>query len=217
MSKEVAVPETASVPALAYRAPALDITAEDVALPRIYLGQFMSQAVKDGLAKAGSIYAATGPDDPDPNVLSDGKEPVRLHILGLTKGKSYSEPGGELELYDYNDPNAPAEAWTTYNYSVALPTVDPEMPHKWLLTKTGRNTAKQINTVLKKNEARGPAWTNAFDLTAVKRENNKGEFFVARVSVVEPDPEHVKVAEALGIMISGNSADYGSTGEEPAI
>lgn len=215
MSKEVAVKETASVPALV-TTPALDITAEDVALPRIYLGQFMSQAVKDGLVKAGSIYTATGADDPDPNVLSDGKEPVRIHIVALHKGKSYSD-GGELMLFDYNDPNAPADAWTTYNYTCVLPEVDPEMPFKWLLTRTGQNTAKQINTVLKKNERFGPPWTNAFDLTTVKRENQKGEFFVARVTVASADSDHVQLAENLAVMISGQSAEYGSTGDEPSI
>jgi len=222
MANEVAVKAASAVPALRPTPAALDITSEDVALPRIYIGQYMSQAVKDGLVKAGSIFAATGPDDPDPNVLSTATkegatDPVRIHIVGLHKGKSYSEQGGELELYSYNDPKAPEGAWTTYNYSVVLPTVDTEMPFKWLLTRTGQNTAKQINTVLKKNEARGPAWINAFDLTTQKRENAKGEFFVARVAVVEPDPEHIKIAEELGYAIAGQSASYGATGDEPSI
>lgn len=208
----------AQVPALV-RTPALEITAEDVALPRIYLGQYMTEAVKNQLVKPGCIFAASGPDDPDPLVLwkPEDKEGVLFHVLALKKGKSFSD-GGELQLYDYNDPSAPAEAWITYNYTLALPSVDEEVPYKLLLTRTGRNTAKQINTVLKKNEGRGPAWATAFRLTAVQRENAKGEFFVPRVAVVnEPDKQSVEAAERLAIMIAGARADFDSTREEPEI
>lgn len=214
-SKAVAVNEPAPVPALA-PTPAIELTAEDIALPRIYLGQYMSKAVKDQLVKPGSIYAATGADDPDPHVLSTGADPVRVHILALHKGKSYSD-GGELQLFDYNDPSAPPDAWTTYNYTCYLPEGEDGMPYKWLLTRTGRNTARQINTVIKKNEAAGPPWINAFDLTTQKRENAKGEYYVARVSVVAAEDDHVKAAEELAAMIAGSSADYGSTGDEPSI
>lgn len=209
----------AQVPDLV-RTPALEITAEDVALPRIYLGQYMTEAVKHKLVDFGDVFTASGPDDPDPQVLwklNSKDEGVLFHVLALKKGKSFSD-GGELQLYDYDDPSAPAEAWITYNYTVALPEVDEEVPYKLLLTRTGRNTAKQINTVLKKNEGRGPAWATGFRLTAVQRENAKGEFVVPRIAVVnEPPIEAVKSAETLALMIAGSTAEYHSTGEEPAI
>lgn len=207
----------ASVPDL-YRPPAIEISAEDVVLPRIYLGQFMTEAVKNQLVKPGCVFTASGPDDPDPNVLhtlgsDDG--PIVL-VLAMKRGKSFSD-GGELQLYDYDDPTAPAEAWITYNYTVCIPDVDEEVPFKWLLTRTGRPAAQQINTVLKKNEGRGPAWHNAFKVTTVQRENTKGEYFVPRVATVEPTAKQVEVSEALAIMISGHSADVQARGEEPAI
>lgn len=220
-SKEVSEVKS-SVPAMVHR-PALEIDGGDVALPRLYIGQFTSDAVKQGLVKAGSIYAAQGQDDPDPVVLSVGNPKtgvardagVTVHILGMRKGKSYSD-GGELELFDFNDPNAPAEAWVTYNYTVCLPDFDKDVPYKWLLTKSGARTAKAINMVLMKNAHR-PAHELAFNFWTDHRENAKGEWFVAQAAHVDAVPENVSVADSMSQMVSGHSAEYASTTSEPDI
>lgn len=221
MATEVQKAESA-LPALV-TTPALEITAEDIALPRIYIGQFMSDAVKEGYVKAGSIYSATGSDDPDPQVLAaadkngvDRDNGVIVHVLALRKGKSFSD-GGELQLYDYDDPSAPKEAWITYNYTVCLPEHDEDVPYKWLLTRTGKQAAQKINTVLKKNEGAGPAYANAFKFNTARRENAKGEFYVAQITPVPADPKHVEIAERLAVLVSGQSSDFGSNNEEPNI
>lgn len=209
---EIAVQESA-VPALV-TTPALEIEAEDVELPRLYIGQYSSEAVKRQNATAGDLFVANGADDEEPNIL---EPPVRFHVLAMRKGKSLSIDG-DLETWAFNDPDAPADAWTTYNYVVYLPEVDTDdLPVKWLLTRTGRPAAKQINLALKKNEGRGPAWVNAFEVTTADRKNQKGEYFVARVRPVDAEEDHVKAAEALAVQISGQQADVQATGEEPAI
>jgi hypothetical protein len=216
MSTEVEKKES-SVPALA-QTPAFDIGTEDVALPRLYLGQYMSDHVKEDRVPKGCVFTATGPEDDDPQTLWTGEkdEPVRVHVLSLERGKSASVDG-ELEMYAFDDPDAPAEAWTTYNYVVCLPDVDETLPFKWLLTRTGQQAAKNINLVVMRNEKDHPAYANAFDLTAKKRSNAKGEFFVPRVKPVEADPEHVKIAAEMATMLSGVSAEVKATGEAPAI
>lgn len=206
------------VPALA-STPALEITSDDIALNRVYLGQFMSGAVKEQLVKPGCIFTASSQDDPDPQVLwSPGDERgVQFHVLGLRKGKSISE-GGELQLFDYDDPNAPEDAWVTYNYTICLPDVDDVLPFKLLLTRTGRAAALQINTVLKKNSISGPPWESAFELTAAPRENQKGKWFVARVKPVTPTKQQVEIAAALGEIAAAQPAPAPTTrGDEPAI
>lgn len=215
MSKEVAEKKDA-VPALA-PTPAFDIGTEDVALPRVYLGQYMSDHVKEDRVPKGSVFTATGPEDDDPQVLWTGENdaPVRVHVLSLERGKSASIDG-ELEMYAYDDPDAPAEAWTTYNYVVCLPEVDESLPFKWLLTRTGQQAAKNINLIIMKNEKTKPPYANAFDLTAKKRSNAKGEFFVPRVKPAEADDAHVKIAAEMATMLSGQSAEVKATGEEPA-
>lgn len=218
-SEAVARVETPQVPDLV-RTPALTITAEDVALPRIYLGQFMSKAVQRQEVKAGQIFAATGQDDPDPQVLwSPGdSEGVLFHVLGLRKGKSLSD-GGELVLFDFDDPAAPPEASVTYNYTVACPETDDGevVPYKLLLTRTGTPAARNINTVLKKTQNTGPCWERAFRLTAAERENAKGKFFVARAGEVEATPDNIKVAESLALLMSAVSIEHAATGKQPAI
>lgn len=217
-SKAVARAETPNLPDLV-RTPALDIGHEDVALPKIKLAQFMTEQVKEQLVKPGCIFSATSKDDSDPIVLWDKSkgEGVLFHVLHLRKGKSVSE-GGELQLYDYNDPDAPPEAWVTYNYSVALPEFDTDVPYSLLLTRTGAPAAKQLNTILKRNEVKGPAHLLAFRLTAVERENAKGKFYVPRITQVEPTAEGVAVANNLATVMSGSALEATATGgSEPAI
>lgn len=227
MATGKAVAETApsAVPALAHR-PALMIESEDVALPRLYTGQFTSQAVKDQLVKPGCLYAATGPDDPDPTVYAESKgkdgvpqdDGVEVYILGMTKGWSYAEKGEELESWRYDDPSRHPDAWVTYQYTVAIPAFDIQVPHKWLLTKSNKPTAKQINTVLVKNAETGPPWATPFKVFTRYRSNTQGEWYVVQAVPCEPTPEYSAVAEQLAVMVGGaNQADLRSTGEEPAI
>lgn len=222
-SKAVATRDEAQVPDL-IRTPALTITADDIALPRIYIGQYMTGAVQEGLVKAGQIFTANGKDDPDPNVLwskdedPDSENPVRFYVLHLRKGKSWSAgPGEELELFDFDDPNAPSDAWVTYNYTVCVPSVDADVPFKLLLTRTGKNAALQINTVLKKNSAAGPAWVNCFGLTAVLRENTKGKFYVPRISIRDASQDEVAIADRIGLDMSASTMDAPATGSQPQI
>lgn len=210
---DVATVEASAVPALA-ETPATTITADDISLPAIKLGQHMSNHVQEGTVPAGSIFASTGQDDPDPVVLWEqgDKEPLTFHVLALRKGKSVSHDG-ELELYAYDDPNAPADAWVTYNYVVALPSGDQEMPYKLLLTKTGKPAAQSINTVVAKNPTK-PSYELAFTLDCVPRENKKGKYFVPRARFVEATDEGLALAEKLAAIIPSEPAPAPA---EPAV
>lgn len=206
------------------RTPALEIDAEDIALPKLKLGQYGADAVKGQLVKPGSLFTQTGNDDPEPIVLlapegkakdTQGMQGVVFHVLGVRKGKSFSEPGGDLEVYAFNDANAPEAAWTTFTYSIAIPSEDTEVPYTFFLTKTGKPAAKQINTALVKSGR--PPWHTAFGVTTKYRSNAKGEWFVPVITTVEATDENIAVAERLAVMISGQQAEYQATGEEPAI
>jgi hypothetical protein len=222
-STQVAKTTKAAVPALVQpQGPALEITAEDVALPRMYVGQYSSKAVKNKHipVNAGDIFVAAGPEDPEPMILweegSDAPGPV-IYVLGLKKGLSYSEPGSELEMWDYGDPAAHADAWITYQYMVAIPSIEPDMPFKWLLTKTGRPSAQKMNTTLKKNEGRGAAWDNAFEIKTAFRSNPKGDYYVPMVTAVPAVEEHVAIAGELAMQMAGTTADFGAPVDEPSI
>lgn len=223
MATAVAKRETASVPALV-QTPALAITADDIALPRLSLGQFMSGAVQEKLVELGDIYSSTGKDDPDPQVLWAYNEDrakqalgVLIYVVGLRKNKSFSD-GGELQIFDFDDPSAPPEAWTAYNYTLACPELDEDVPFKLTLTKTGRPAAQKINTVLAKQSIVGPSYINAFRLTSAVRSNAKGKFAVAQVAQVESDPDQIKVAEKLFLLTGSTASQHAaSTGDQPAI
>lgn len=223
-SKEVAAREAPSVPALA-PTPATTIDAGDIAIPRLYVANYMSEAFKHKLVEFGDVFKALGPDDTEPETLwSLGSDDpgVLIHVLHLRKAKSWSESNGApLQLYDFDDPSAPADAWTTYTYTLFLPEVDPDMPARMLLTKSGKPTAQKINTVLMRNAAAGPSWATAFRLTSVKRQNQKGEFAIAQVALAQADPKHVQQASELHELIAPGLERPQSTtthsGEEPGI
>lgn len=216
-STEVTQREGAQVPALA-QTPATEITADDVALPKLKIGQFMSNAVQENLVPAGSLFTSLDQDDPDPQVLWEpgNDDGVTFYVLSLRKGKSVSE-GGELVTFDFNDPDAPPDAWVTYTYAIAIPEVDEDLPFKFLLTRTGKPAAQQINLILKKNAAAGPSYGIAFEVRTAERSNDKGKFFVPRVRQVEADAKQVEVAERLALMIAGEPAAAQATGDEPSI
>lgn len=210
--------EAGGVPALA-STPALEITAEDVALPKVKIGQFMSEPVQEGLVNVGDIFTSLGQDDPEPNVIysAGDDEGVLLHVLSLQRGKSVSEDG-ELIVFDYDDPDAPADAWVTYNYVVVLPEVDQELPFKWLFTRTGKPAAQQMNMVLAKGTQKGEApYSLAFRLTTAERKNKKGTYYIPRARHVEADEDNVAICEKIATMISPDAAAVKATGEEPAI
>lgn len=217
MSNDVAAPQGENLPALV-STPALDIGPQDIALPRLYVGHHLNQAVKDRLVTAGSLFTGVGADDPDAREVSNGEDPVRVHVLAMRKGKSVSRPGEDLETYAYDDPDAPPDAYVTYNYVVALPQVDSDLPYKFLLKRTGTTAAKKINLVLAQTAGEGPAWEQAFDVKTDQRENTNGEYWVPIVSHVEAVKADVETSAALAAFVPPDAAVTGSGGTAgPAI
>lgn len=224
-STEVAEREAPAVPALA-PTPATTLTAEDIVVPRLYVGNQMSKAVKRKLASFGDIYIAQGADDPDAQVLwefGSSQPGVLIHVLGVLKRKSYT-PGGSapLQMWDFEDPTAHPDAWTTYNYTLFLPEVDPDMPAKLLLTKSGRGTAQRINTVLARNNPQ-PLYASAFRLTSAERTKDDNEWTIFQASQVTADAKHVSQAAELyelvapGLAREASSRPAASNPDEPNI
>lgn len=213
MARSKAVEKAApKVPDLVQPRGTVDIEHEDIALPRVRLGQPNSIAVQDNLVPAFCLYAATGSDDPEPIVLAEtgDAEGVLVHVLAMRKGKSLSKDG-ELQTWAFNDPAAPAEAWTTYNYVLTLPEHDPDVPYKMLFTRTQTPAAKQINTVLARNAAKGPSFMTAFRITTAKREKQEGSttyrWAVPRVRSVDATQEGVDISAALYQQIASSIDD----------
>jgi hypothetical protein len=210
-STEVATTEAPQVPALA-PTPALNLDASDIALSRIYTGQFMSQAVQARRVNLGDIYAATSADDPDPEVLwayHEGNlepgEGVLAHVIGLRKGKSVQDGSGGLALFDFTDPEAPEDAHVTYNYTLACPELDTDVPYRLTLAKTGTKTAQRINTAILRAAHLGPSYALAFRLTTRVTKNAKGTFAIMQATQVEADPGALLVAEKLFVAIGAQA------------
>jgi len=225
MSKPSTAVEQAASTAVGslYQPQPLDFDSDDITLPRIRIGQGLSGAVTDGAVKLGALYAATGQDDPDPEILVEPgaapEEGFLFHVLDVKKGKSLNV-GGDLETWDFYDPEAPPEAKTTWDFSIVLPEHKDgaDVPFKFLLKGSSAGAAKLIYTTIIRNEGRGPRYLLAFRATSKVRVNkNNQKYGVAVVRQVEADAANVAIAEKLAIMIAGTQAEVQATGDKPAI
>jgi hypothetical protein len=226
-TKAVAPRETGNEIAPLYDRNTFDIGTEDIQLPKLYICQALTKSVQDERAKAGDVIVAAGPEDPDAEVVysvKNGGEGVLFRVLRLDRGKSISldasgnpAPNGRLTSWSYNDPAAHPDAWTTYTYTLILPEIDPDMPHKFLLTRSNRQTAKRMNLLLAKAVQHGNLYDVAFRLTTEMKENDNGRWYVAVVRTATSDAG-ITEAEALADMVNVTpSAPVAAPADAPAI
>lgn len=193
---------TPAVPDLVRSRDPYAITADDIAIPRLYLGQAISKPVEEGLVKSGQFFVAQDDSDPDPQVVADVGESFDLHVLDLRKGISRSIEG-VLESWAFDDPTAPVPcketgAWTTYTYIVAIPAAATDLPYRWLLSRSAQPAAQKINVTILRNQDSTPIYKHGFRISATKRANKKGQqFYVPQVAQIEPTNDSLVVAEAL--------------------
>lgn len=206
---------TPALPALADTPSAAPLDSTDVAFPRLYKGEFMSGAVQEGTVPAGSIFTASGKDDPEPEVLIEKAdklgvgEGVLVHVLQTTKNKSLQIQGGEFQTWAFNDPNAHPDAKTGYQYVVCLPEDQPGIPVKVTMAKTSSGTAKRINFRLMQHA--GPQHELAFRLRLVakssEKDGQKFRWFQWVEGFCDADKKNVKEAESLARLVASMKPD----------
>lgn len=225
MSESTAVAETASaVPARRYDS-SREITREDVALPRIKKGEFMSDHVKEGRVAYGAIFAELGNDDPAPVTLAEAgnpsTKPVTMYVLdGPRKAWSLSDKaltGGELKTWAFDDPERPEEAWVTYQYAVAIPDHDQDLPYTILFTRTSAPAAKQLNLLLMKASQSGDPAETPIALTAKKVSKGSNDYTILQVALADvkasDKAKHLEVVNNLRALAeAGNEVKANTSG-----
>ena len=181
-------------------------SSDDVKLSRVYIAQQLSQAVDFGIAKKGDIYVAAGADDPEAIVIGNEKDSVLFHVLGMPFKRKSLRTGNELQSWDYNDPAAPSEAWTTYDYTIVLPEFDTELPYKFLPSRSNTNTCRRLNMQLLKAARLGPVYNLAFRMTTEQRQKDANKWHIAVVKQVEATHEGIAVAESLVDLVGAEAA-----------
>jgi hypothetical protein len=223
------VPAKSALPALADTPSVAPLDSSDVALPKLYKGEYQSSLVQDESndLTPGCIFTASGQDDPEPEILVEKAtakdcQGVLAHVLSATKGKSMQDEDGELQTWAFNDPNAHPDARTTYQYVLALPEDQPGIPVKLTLAKTSTGCAKRINFHLMKHA--GAPHELAFRLTlkpaASEKNGQKFRWFVWQEKLVESDAKNVQAAEELAILVNSikpNDIERTAPTAEPAI
>jgi len=205
---------TPALPALADTPSAAPLDSSDVAFPRLYKGEFMSGAVQEGTVPAGSIFTASGKDDPEPEVLIEKAtdadvKGVLVHVLSASKNKSLQEQGGEFQTWAFNDPNAHPDAKTGYQYVLSLPEDQPGIPVKVTMAKTSTGTAKRINFRLMQHA--GPPHELAFRLKLVakssEKDGQKYRWFQWVEAFEDATKKNVAEAESLARLVASIKPD----------
>jgi hypothetical protein len=202
--------EASAVPALAYDA-ASSVSAEDIAIPTIYMGQRAQSLVEAGFAKPGDIYSAQSQDDSDAQVLweyGSKDEGVLIIPLHLRKSWSFSPGAGmQLEIWpfeargrDYpdgpplDDPDPKKRAWLTYNYTLLVPEVDPQMPYRTRFYRSGVPAAQKINF----EQAKDPGHLHAFRwVTTERSRQGVGKWYIPQLVNAEATAEQFASAVSL--------------------
>lgn len=229
MTEELATREGAALPDHRYTPLSGGLTAEDVALPRLKPGDPSNKRVKTGDLPMLSIFTELDTDDPDPEVVAnpEGKteaeqrkaqysEYVRFFVLtdpyvtySWKDGDDFyvrpeGHPDVEAQIVQYgargSDDRIPRRG---YNYVLALPDVDTELPYKFLLKGASARAAKQLNLKLMKAAARGPANEVLFEARLKKVEKDDYVYAIWEIRQADvPDSEvetlKASVAELVG-------------------
>lgn len=229
---EVAVPEPASVPALA-PTPGSTLTYDDIALPTLYVAQRTSTAVENNLVNYGDLFVAQGADDAEAEVLwahGSGDAGLVIYPLHMAKRWTWTD-GSELSSWPFGDGQVPAEAaelarstgkpyFLTYGYVVLIPSYDMEMPVNFRVnSKSGRAAHNKITAVYIREGAQvvpGPA----FRVTTDKKERGGNKWAVPVVVSTEGEPEQLDAARTLYQQIVPGlqaAAEAATTDAPPAV
>jgi hypothetical protein len=204
-----------ALPALANTPSAAPLDSSDVAFPRLYKGEGQSAFVQEGKVPKGSIFTASGGDDPDPEVLvenafEDSTKGVLVHVLSVTKNLSHQEQGGEFRTWPWGDKSAHPDARKGYQYVVCLPEDTPGIPVKLTLAKTSTKCAERINFRLMQHTTGGPhELAFRLKLVAKKSEKDGQKFFwyVWSEAFEDADKQHVVDAEKLARLVASIKPD----------
>jgi hypothetical protein len=180
-------------------------------IPSVYLMQGLSTMVQDGIAKPGDAVLALGTSDAAPIFLvgtdpltGEKRDSFTAYIIG--RRLSYARyMGGEMEWltkaeFDAARAIGDRDAWTNFHYVIAIPDVDPVMPGRLLLTKTGgTRVAHQINTLIDRATRAGSIDPIAVKFTVKEDVGPKSgkKFHAFQIALVSGTPEGLKAAKVM--------------------
>jgi hypothetical protein len=199
---EVATTKSQTLAELAAAELAAEITSEDLALPRLYVGQPGSEQVQNDRVPLGSLYLAVDKDDPEPvAVYQQGGPGLLIHMLAMKKVWCFTDEGGSFRVVAESTPGLTADYdyQRGYQMILCLPTFDRELPVSALFKSTAIPTGKKIITAITKSKA--APWESAFELTTVPRSNQKGRWHMPVAATVKPVAKNVKAAAELAELI----------------
>lgn len=213
-----------SVPALANTPSSMQVDADDIQRRRLYIGQPLSGAVTEGIAKNGDLYVSAGQDDPDPQVLWTGKYDsqknpgIVVHALRQSKSWTYAPDNNTFEKYDFTDTERPEGCDKTYDFEFAIPEVDEELPYKFSMRRSNAGAGRKMIDVLIRNSISGPIYQTAFRLWTAQKETKSGsKYWVVQLTPVDADPKNVTIAEGLSSLVTPGTQTVVTSGNTPAI
>jgi hypothetical protein len=212
-----------------------EVSGRDINFPRIKISHPNHPFVPD-LVPPFALYSDLNQDDDNKVVLFElpkgaskpdfEKVPdagVLVYIVNMRRGWSANllngevvprnTPGAEFRSWSYDDPTVPQGADATYTFVAFTPELDAaDRPHRFLMTRSSTNTARNINTLLNLAEQKGlPSYVVPFRIWTEKRERTQDgqtqRWGVFKARPVSPEAEFVKTASQLAELVNSLTAE----------
>jgi hypothetical protein len=190
---------------------------EDLQLPSIYVLADLSQQVKSGVAKPGSVTRALGSDDIDPVILIDyEKDPKGTfdgYLVGSDRFVIRAAPGEDFEWLPKHYQRQPDErdVWIGYFFYLAQPDIDDILPARMMLWRTaGTPVYKKLNTYIAKNRAEGSSEPVRVEFGSVLRHGTKSgkPYYALTPKQIAVDPAHLDGVRKQAALVSTLNARY---------
>lgn len=179
-STDLSTRETPALPAMYSRGASAAATADERAIPIVYLMADLSRPVKNGTAKPGNVIAALDPDDTEPHFLiDDPSETFRAFILDSHRYVTRGGAGEEWERLpnDYVRGDGDDDVNVGFRYAIAVP--DGHFPlYSMLLIRTsGRSAFQKVNFAIDSAINRGATDPVMIEFGVTEVPNRKGQRF----------------------------------------
>lgn len=182
------------------------ITADDVSLPRMRIVQTSGDHFKARRFEEGDIVIGAASDDVNAEKVGDSENGVVFHVLDMVKKKSGEDEAGNYRSYNLGDPETPAGAKDSYEYTLCIPEFDTMMPVLYTFGGSAARIGEGINTALAKHQQSAAPYELAFKMTTAVKQRDRNTWAAPVVIAVQVDPTSIIAAASMADQLAGPSA-----------
>lgn len=179
------------------------ITADDVALPRMRIVQTSGDHFKARRFEEGDIVIGTSSDDVGAVKVGGEDEGVIFHVLDMVKKKSGEDEAGNYRSWNLGDPETPAGAKDSYEFTLCIPEFDTMMPVLYTFGGSSARIGEGINSALARHQQTAAPYELAFKMTTQKKQRDRNSWAAPVVLAQPANQASIEVAASMADQLAG--------------